>query len=123
MSRIISFKRNNLFNHKMSGDLSQSSLESDSAGNPGPGCATTRLCTRITPSYASLARLIYGQWQYYDNSRLLAHVREAIETLSAIENQVTTQLDCNPEGGYSELAPQPANSIEVVNLTEEVNSL
>ena len=107
----------------MSGDLSQPSLEPDSAGNPRPSCATTRLCTRVTPSYVSLAKLIYGRWQYYDNSKLLAYVREAIETLSAIENQVTTQLDCNPEDGYSNLAPQPANSIEVINLAEEVNSL
>ena len=107
----------------MSGDLSQPSLEPDPAGNPRPSCATTRLCTRITPSYASLARLIYGQWQYYDNSRLLAHVRAAIEALSVIEDQITTQLDYNPEDGYSRFAPQPAYSIEVVNLTEEVNSL
>ena len=107
----------------MSGDSSQPSLEPDSAGNPRLSRATTRLCTRITPSYVSLARLIYGQWQYYDNSRLLTHVRAAIEALSVIEDQVTTQLDHNPEDGYSRFAPQPAYSIEVVNLTEEVNSL
>ena len=107
----------------MSGDLSQPSLEPDSAGNPRLSCATTRLCTRITPSYVSLARLIYGRWQYYDNSRLLAHVRAAIEALSVVEDQITTQLDCNSEDGYSKFAPQLANSIEVVNLTEEVNSL
>ena len=107
----------------MSSDLLQPSLEPGSVRDHELSCTTTRLCTRVTPSYVSLARLIYGQWQYYDNSKLLAHVREAIETLSAIENQVTTQLDCNPEDGYSKFAPQPANSIEVVNLAEEVNSL
>ena len=107
----------------MSGDLSQPNLEPDSVRYHGPSCATTRLCTRVTPSYVSLARLIYGRWQYYDNSRLLAHVGKAIEALSAIENQVTTQLDCNSEDGDSRFASQPAYSIEVVNLTEEVNSL
>ena len=107
----------------MSGDLSQSSLESDSTGNPGPGCATIRLCTRITPSYASLARLIYSQWQYYDNPRLLTHVRTAIEALSVIADQVAIQLDYKPEDGYSRVAPQPAYSVEIINLTEEVNSL
>ena len=107
----------------MSSDLPQPSLEPDSVGNPRLSWATTRLCTRITPSYVSLARLIYGQWQYYDNSRLLTHVREVIGALSAIENQVTTQLDCNSKDGYSRSASQPAYSIEIVNLTEEVNSL
>ena len=107
----------------MSGDLPQPSLEPGPVRDHGPSCATTRLCTRVTPSYVSLARLIYGQWQYYDNSRLLTHVREAIEALSAIDNQVTTQLDCNSEDGYSKFAPQLANSMEVVNLAEEVDSL
>ena len=97
----------------MSGDLLQPSLEPGLVRDLELDCTTAKLCTRVTPSYVSLARLIYGPWQYCDNSKLLTHVREAIETLSAIENQVAAQLGCNHEDGYSKLAPQTANSIEV----------
>ena len=107
----------------MSGGLLQPSLEPGSVRDLELSCTTTKLCTRVTPSYVSLARLIYGPWQYYDDSKLLTHVREAIEALSAIEHQVIAQLDCNHGDGHSKFTLQTANSIEVTSLREDVNSL
>ena len=97
----------------MSGELLHPGLEPGSVRDLEPSCTTTKLCTRVTPSYVSLAKLVYGPWQYYSDSKLLTHVREAIEALSAIENQATAQLDCNQGDGHSKFALQTVNSIEV----------
>ena len=107
----------------MSGELSQLSPEPGSVRDLELSCTTTKLCTRVTPSYVSLAKLIYGPWQYYNDSKLLTHVREAIEALSAIENQVIAQLDRNHGDGYSKFTLQTANSTEVTSSSEDMNSL
>ena len=55
--------------------------------------ATTKLCTRICPLYARLARLVSSPWQYYSTPEILTIVREVRESLTVIESQYTTQLD------------------------------
>ena len=77
----------------MSGVLPCPPLEPGSARDKSSDSVTTKLCTRICPSYTRLARLVSSPWQYHSTPEILTIVREVKELLTAIEGQCTTQLD------------------------------
>ena len=77
----------------MSSALPCPTLEPGSVQDMSSDSVTTKLCTRICPLYARLARLVSSPWQYYSTPEILTIVREVRESLTVIESQYTTQLD------------------------------
>ena len=49
------------------------------------------LCSRLTPIFARVARLVTNDWPYTSDLKILAHVREVLRLLTAAECMIILQ--------------------------------
>ena len=49
------------------------------------------LCSRLTPIFARVARLVTNDWPYTSDLEILAHIREVLGLLTAIEYMIDIQ--------------------------------
>ena len=75
----------------MSGGPSNSDLELLLALDGSSEGEINPLCSRLSPIFARVARLVTDDWPYASDPEILAHVREVLRLLTAVECMILIQ--------------------------------